>query len=207
MTDAVYKSVIIFIIMNFVLFLIIIIASGIDTTKGRGFLYKKICDIIVIIFQYLILISMYPVINFVNEYIGRWTIIVTLVNIVYIFKLGCSQLLLLRYSIPDVKDTETFIMIISIFVQVFIMIAGLYFCLYMINSGWFNINSDYTNNMWKLGFEFIYFTFSVTITYSGSDIEVVGVIPKIIQMAHVIFFYFYAGDLLLKIVKKRNEIK
>ena len=93
MTDAVYKSVIIFIIMNFVLFLIIIIASGIDTTKGRGFLYKKICDIIVIIFQYLILISMYPVINFVNEYIGRWTIIVTLVNIVYIFKLGCSQLL------------------------------------------------------------------------------------------------------------------
>lgn len=201
-------SIVIYAVIYHVLLFTMAFANRIDITKGRGFLYKKIFDIIVAILQYVFLISWYEFLVFFEKNVGRWITIVTSIFYIYIlisiFLYGYKQLSLFKSNLLDVRNNEVFILIISVYVQMFFSIVGLYFCLYLINNSWFYIDSFYSGNIWRIGFEFIYFTFSVTITYSGSGIAVIGVIPKILQMIHVIFFYFFAGDILLTIVKKRN---
>lgn len=60
--------------------------------------------------------------------------------------------------------------------------------------------SDY-----ELAFEFLYYSFNATITYSSSSIEAMGIIAKLLQMIHVAVFYFYAAGVIFKLLNSNEK--
>ena len=53
-----------------------------------------------------------------------------------------------------------------------------------------------------IGFEFVYYTFSIMITYSGTSIEAIGIVTKSFQMLEVIACYICIGICLTHLIDK-----
>ena len=113
-----------------------------------------------------------------------------------------SQIPMLKKYLIGARSKGHTLMIISVVVGLFLSLTELYYFMYIINPNWFVISERVACSSYKTAFEFIYYTFSVTITYSGSGIEAAGILPKILQMFHVLFFYLFAGDTILQLLKK-----
>jgi hypothetical protein len=89
------------------------------------------------------------------------------------------------------------------FLGVIIAFSLIYYFMYSFNNTWFTIES--MTYIPRLAFEFIYFSFAVTITYAGSEISIAGVLPKIIQMLHIMIFYFYFANVVIESFNKRKK--
>ena len=172
----------------------------------RKFLIKKIVDIIVVLVHFFTFVAFYNLLIDDTVILTKKTIaFTTIVNVVsscFNFYTFASQIPGFKKYIRYIHGKEDKAMVISIVVGLFFSIVEIYFSLFMINSDWFVIDESITNNALKTAFEFIYYTFSVTITYSGSGIETIGIVPKILQMMHVLFFYIFAGDTILQLINK-----
>lgn len=53
---------------------------------------------------------------------------------------------------------------------------------------------------YELAFEFLYYSFNVTITYSSSSIEATGIVAKLLQMIHIAIFHFYAAGVIFELL-------
>ncbi len=192
-------------------------ADKINIEKENMFLVKKAFDVIVSIMSYVVLVSNYDMIVYIKQYneyklfniIYVVSIILNVYNIIDIFKIQVKQLPLLK-SLKEFKkvkyDRDNFAIVISVFCIMFFEIASIYFLIYVFNNQWYNIDGCNRDNIWEVAFEFVYFTFSVTFTYSGSGLTAIGIIPKIIQMLHVMFFYFWAADIIFGLLKDSKDI-
>ena len=79
----------------------------------------------------------------------------------------------------------------------------IYYSLYSLNNSWFDIGE--IKELPKLAFEFIYYSFTMTITYDSSEITAVGIIPKIVQMGHVIIFYLFFANIIVELFQKNKK--
>ena len=200
------KIIFLFVMMLLSLTIMVIGVNFKPNENTRNFFMKKIVDMVVIVVNYLVLIALYSLLLDDKAVISEKTIMSLIkVNILS----SCFNFCVLGVQIPFFKKNIRSIhgkadkaMIISIAVGLFFTMAEIYFSLFMFNSDWFVIDEAIANNALRAAFEFIYYTFSVTITYSGSGIEVVGTVPKVVQMMHVLFFYIFAGDAILQLIKK-----
>jgi heme A synthase len=98
------------------------------------------------------------------------------------------------------KDLSFTLIISSLLVGILFSFSTIYYALFSFNNLWFDITE--VPDIAHLPFEFIYFTFTVTITYSGSGIVASGVVPKIVQMIHILLFYLYFADVVMTLLKK-----
>lgn len=187
--------------------IVMVIGVNINPHENRRkFFMKKIVDIVVVLVHFLTFVAFYNL--WIDDTVildkKAITFIVT-VNIIsscFNFYTFASQIPMFKQNISNIHGKEDKAMIISIVVGLFFSIVEIYFSLFMANSDWFIVDESIANNALKTAVEFIYYTFSVTITYSGSGIEVIGIVPKIFQMMHVLFFYIFAGDTILQLIKK-----
>lgn len=127
------------------------------------------------------------------------TFIVTAYFTVFEFKL------LQKYQKTYQKDTSRLLRYEPIFVAVKMTVCIIVFFA-MLNLLIFSIfpnhyTIDKTLSDYELAFEFLYYSFNVTITYSNSGIEATGVIAKLLQMTHIAVFYFYAAGAISKLIK------
>lgn len=60
------------------------------------------------------------------------------------------------------------------------------------------------DDIFFVGFDFLYYAFSCTITYSSSCIEAVGPIAKTLQMAYVMIVYFYVANNILALIQMKE---
>lgn len=174
--------------------------------NAKNFFMKKIVDIVVTVVHFLVLVALYSIWADDKGVIAEKTItsmiIVNIISSCLNFCVLAPQVSFFKKNIRHIHGKEDKAMIISVVVGLFFTMTEIYFSLFMLNSEWFLVDKTITNNALKVAFEFIYYTFSVTITYSGSGIEAVGIVPKVFQMMHVLFFYIFAGDAVLQLLKK-----
>lgn len=95
-----------------------------------------------------------------------------------------------RYELIFIAARMT-VSIIVLFAMLYLLIFSMFPSQYAID----NTLPDY-----ELAFEFLYYSFNVTITYSNSGIEATGVIAKLLQMTHIAVFYFYAAGVIFKLL-------
>lgn len=86
---------------------------------------------------------------------------------------------------------------IEITVVIICLFAILNLLIFSMFPNQYTIDKALPNN--QLAFEFLYYSFNVTITYSNSGIEAAGVIAKLLQMTHIAVFYFYAAGVISKL--------
>ncbi|MCL2499027.1 MAG: hypothetical protein FWE90_01690 [Defluviitaleaceae bacterium] len=91
------------------------------------------------------------------------------------------------------------------FLCIIVFFSLIYYFLYSYNNLWFEINIE--AKIPQIAFEFIYFSFTVTITYAGSEISINGIVPKIIQMLHIFIFYFYFANIIIETFNKKNDVR
>ena len=169
-----------------------------DITNG-SFFKKKIVDILVIITHYCAITSLYGALSK-----NKIVLIIAIVSSMFNFYIFASQLPIFVKYIKVLHGKNEMAMVISTTIGMLFSRAEVYFLLFMINQNWFIIEETISNSTVKTAFEFIYYTFSVSITYSGNGIEINGIIPKIAQMLHVLFFYLFAADAILKLAKNEE---
>lgn len=103
----------------------------------------------------------------------------------------------------NISPKKKFSILISSFFGYIFSLASIYYILYFLNPTWFIVDSNF--DIARLAFEFIYYTFSITITYSSSTIIAIGIVPKIINMIHIIIFYFYIGNIIISFFTKKEN--
>lgn len=191
---------IITVILAFIAHTLMIIGINMESDITNGsFFKKKIVDILVIITHYCTIASLYGALSK-----NKIVLIIAIVSSMFNFYIFASQLPIFVKYIKVLHGKNEMAMVISTTIGMLFSIAEVYFLLFMINQNWFIIEETISNSTVKTAFEFIYYTFSVSITYSGNGIEINGIIPKIAQMLHVLFFYFFAADAILKLAKKEE---
>lgn len=177
------------------------------TKNDKSFITKKVIDILVFTTFYIIVAILYKFSLDYPQFMKklRWVnigiVVLYVIKIVgFLWELG-----LFKKNIRHVHNTSLKLMVISVVIGLFISISGLYFNLYIAFPNWFNLNNVKVGDWLGTAFEFIYFTFTVTITYSGSGIELIGVIPKIVQMIHILIFYLFAGEVIMSLITNRSK--
>ena len=197
------NKIIIWGIAQFILMTIMVIGAFVDF--GKKTILKKIIEIIVIIGHFAVLVIWYDFLlenrNMLTPNFLTGICVFNIVSSVLNFWTFTSQIPLFRKCLIGKLSKEQLVIVISVSMGMFLSLAEIYFSLYIINPDWFNISKNTACDSYRTAFEFIYYTFAVTITYSGSGIEAIGVIPKIVQMLHVLFFYLFAGDAILQLIR------
>lgn len=161
--------------------------------KYVGFRNKKYLDMFKYITIYIIAVL------FLNDQI----LIVCIIGVVCTIS---SVLQLILFTNKENKNRNEYfsIILVTCLIEYLVSMALTYYVLYMINTTWFEITSVYLNNSWQYLFEFIYLTFSVLTTYSSGNIALVGIVPRIFQMFHVIFALTILAKT-LNLVLRKNE--
>lgn len=185
------------------IFMGLFVNGNMDTPE---FTKKKIIDILVAISHYIVISALYGLVknNFYSERIIEFIKIVCVISSAMNLYTFISQLPLFVRNLRAVHTKNGRFMVISVLTGMFLSMAEIYFLLFMLNENWFIVDTAISNSVLKTAFEFVYYTFSVTITYGGNGIEIVGIVPKIVQMAHILFFYLFAADAILQLIKKEE---
>lgn len=84
--------------------------------------------------------------------------------------------------------------------------ALLNFCMYCFDKSLYALGQNMTT--FEMAIEFLYYAFTVTITYSNSSIVASGVLPKVIQMFYVSLTYFFIANIIFSLIENsRNNPK
>lgn len=96
-------------------------------------------------------------------------------------------------------NKEVFPMVLlSLLVGVLMSLSTVNYALYMICPSFYEIPSDLS--FAETAFEFIYYSFTLAITYSGSSISVTHVISKIVQMVEICYCYAIIGSVIVQLI-------
>lgn len=180
--------------------LTIIVSLGLifDYTKNRRlYLLKKVMDTLLYILIFIFYAQYYQFFMIEGKMGGNIQYVFLIVSVIECF-FALKQIKIFREAKDFRYSKMTFI---SVIVELIFGLTSIYFVIFMINPNWFSFDNA-INNCYELAFEFLYYTFSVTITYSGSGITAIGIIPRVIQMIHILIFYIFAGDAILNYIKK-----
>ena len=98
---------------------------------------------------------------------------------------------------------ELIFIAVKMTVGIIVLFAILNLLIFSMFPNQFTINTTLAD--YELAFEFLYYSFNVTITYSNSGIEATGVIAKLLQMTHIAVFYFYAAGAIFKLLTSTEK--
>jgi|GEM_PF-6229739 hypothetical protein len=163
--------------------------------KDKHFIMKKITDTIRLLVLYFWCVFYFyyyqPIIQ--NKTYEWYDILYMLIPSALILLFYCVGLkYILLYNSKNVKRKVKLSIIISMLLAIIIFFASLNFCIYYID-----VNAFSTLNFsewYKVAFEFLYYSFTVSITYSSGSIEPNSIITKLVAMIQIIMFYYVVGE-------------
>ena len=193
--DPIFLKTCQYFISTLVICLILFFVSNRDWMKtDKRFIVKKGIDCIVSIFIYSYIVIM---IHF-YEYIPSKNTISFSELIPYfavaLFMLGSVITQFVIFSKVNEKNLKkaTFAaVIISLIVKMLMAFSSINYLIYTLNPSFYIIPEGL--NFVEIGFEFVYYTFNLMITYGGTSIDAVGIISKIVQMSEIIIVYIFVG--------------
>lgn len=100
---------------------------------------------------------------------------------------------------------EFWIILFCLFIILLIASSLFNYVVYILVPGGFALE-DSTLNDYAVGFEFIYYSFTLVITYSGSSgIEAVSICTKTVQMLEILVFYVIFGSKFVELLEPSKE--
>lgn len=183
--------------------LLLAISNGNWVKTDRRFAIKKLIDCIVPVWMYSYLVFGHYVSSHAESQVGFWSVIVVAVIIVamYIAFFFSEVKFFSKINSKYIRGTWFIYILLSLFFVLLLAGTMLNYISYMIWPSLYEIPTGL--NHAAVGFEFLYYTFSLMITYSGSSINAVHVASKTMQMCEIAASYILFGiffvDLLVKV--------
>lgn len=84
-----------------------------------------------------------------------------------------------------------------------IMFAGVNYVIYQFNPE--SYSSFVFANWFHMAFEFIYYSFSVSITYAGETLAPVSILAKSVAMFQIIVFYIVLGSGIMDVIDSKRD--
>lgn len=112
-----------------------------------------------------------------------------------------------QLTIPITKDNvPAYLSIVCItWTALFTMLATVNYLSYIIFPTWYKIGQEGLS-FCEVAFEFVYYTFSLMITYGSNAIVAISVGSKTIQIAEMLFFFIIVGNLISQVINKATDM-
>lgn len=108
-----------------------------------------------------------------------------------------------NYSKADNLSIKAFPYVItSAVIRMVVSFAQINLFLYYLDSAMFKMDYSLPH---ILGFDFIYYSFNITVAYSDGNIVAVGILPKVIQLIYISVVYFFIIHAITTLLKKANK--
>lgn len=162
--------------------------------SSKKFIEKQFIDIIVSLCLYVFFIF--------TEYYTRIDLLAKVYCIIGIVvgigigKIACSMAKINSYVAKEVLLKPQKYKVLSISIMFIISMALIYSSLYRLNNSWFTISDINIIKPWEICFEFLYYSFSLLLTYSSGTIVATGIIPRIFQICHIGLFILIISRML-----------
>ena len=176
------------------------------TKTDTRFRFKKILDVLVSLFIYIFVVfSHYASLD--QSKLFFWSSIATAVCAFYVlFGFYLNQIASFS-TVPDkaIRGKNFVYILVSLFFALVSAGSILNYVSYMIWPDFYNVPDclDFA----EIAFEFFYYTFTLIITYSGTSINAVHSISKIIQIVEICVFYVVFGVSFMElVVKAKNAV-
>lgn len=196
----------IYILTMILLPLSILIINTVDWLKNDSrFITKKLLDFLMygvnfalIVFTNYISISYKPPLRAIIP-----PIVICLLISVYALYIFTQQIVhFSHYKIVSSKKVSLLILV-SVLFGILMSMSTINYTLYMICPNFYEI--QYGLSFIEIAFEFIYYSFTLAVTYSSSSISVIDIITKSVQMIEIIYFYILCGSLIIDIISNINK--
>lgn len=190
-------------IFSFVYCDVAIIFLLLNTLKNeKRYKVKKVVDVFFYIATYIMIIWW----NTVDSNMLYFKPEVILVVSVSMYFLGIIPMFRFLKEKENKRINVRKYTLFSLFSETIVAMSLTYYSLYLMNPDWYIIGDLKLDSVISIAFEFIYFTFSLMLTYSGGELSACGIVPRVFQMIHVFLFMICLGEIASRIFKM-NGIK
>lgn len=112
-----------------------------------------------------------------------------------------------QLTIPITKDNmPPYLSIVCmVWTALFVMLTTVNYVSYTLFPTWYQIEQEGLS-FFEIAFEFVYYTFSLMITYSNNSIVAISVGSKTIQIAEMLFFFIVVGNLISQVINRVADI-
>lgn len=112
-----------------------------------------------------------------------------------------------QLTIPITKDNmPAYLSIVCMaWTALFTMLTIVNYLSYIIFPTWYHIEQSGLSFI-EIAFEFVYYTFSLMITYGGNAIVAISVGSKTIQIVEMLFFFIVVGNLISQVINRAADI-
>lgn len=179
----------------------LLIIDRIDWLKSdRRFILKKTLDCVVNSSSYLLLVFANYVAQFGDKQHPQGIIIFECIvlSIASLYLFTKQLISFSKSSFP--LNRKAFIMIlISLLIGILTSLSTVNYAIYTIWPSFYDIPAGLTFG--EIAFEFIYYMFTLAITYSGSSIQATHIVTKIIQIFEVCYCYIFIGNVIVQLIE------
>lgn len=184
----------------------IFVINKVDWLKNDSrFIAKKLLDFL----MYGINFALIVFTNYIVIYYNR-SLILVIVSIVICLSLSVYALYIFTQQIVNfshytiVSNKKIFLLIVvSLLFGILMSMSTINYTLYMICPNFYEIQCGLS--FIEIAFEFIYYSFTLAVTYSSSSISAIHIITKLVQMIEIIYFYILCGSLIIDIISNINK--
>lgn len=175
------------------------------TGSDKKFIIKKWMDIAVYILQYFL--AVYLSCTFGFSEINKCSYAIAFFVFLSLFEMFLIILQLFYFDKHRTRlNSKVFPhILVSLIVGIIFSFALLNFCLYCFNNSLFTFNQNMS--AFEIAIEFLYYAFTVTVTYSNSTIVATGVLSKITQMIYVALIYFVIANIIFTLIENSKNQK
>jgi len=168
----------------------------------KKFIIKKIIDCMVPFGSYAILVYGYYVFAYILQSLSIWLLIVPALFVVCSFTYySTSEILRIsKYTSKQIKGAQTGYILLGLFSTLLVAITMINYISYILCPNFYDIPNGL--NHAAIGFEFIYYTFTLMMTYSGTSISALHVVSKLLQIIEIITFYVFVGVFFINLFMK-----
>lgn len=112
-----------------------------------------------------------------------------------------------QLAIPITKDNmPPYLSIVCmVWTALFAMLTTINYLSYTLFPTWYQFEQE-DLSFFEIAFEFVYYTFSLMITYSNNSITAISVGSKAIQIAEMLFFFIVVGNLISQVINRAADI-
>ena len=170
--------------------------------NNRRFVVKKAIDSMVYISQFIFPVyGNYFITSLeVHSAIIFIPVIGSIINSLFALYLFTQQFIMFN-KVDRPFNVKVFpAILISLLIGILMSFSTINYVIYIIWPSFYDVPSNMS--FLEIAFEFIYYSFTLAVTYSSSSISVIHVFTKIIQMIEICYCYIIFGSVFIQLVDK-----
>lgn len=169
------------------------------------FIVKKILDCIVYLLIYMFVVYTNYLMTMKLICKSLVLINITCFSLISIFNLYIFTKQLVDFrSVAVVSNKKIFcITLISLLIGILSTLSTINYVIYMICPNMYKIQDCLS--FIETAFEFIYYSFTIAVTYSSSSISVVHIITKLVQIFEICYCYVLCGSIIIQLIEKPQK--